>query len=628
MLFSDKPFRFWCHKILPLVYDDSLTYYELLCKVVAYLNHMLEDVQTLAGDVDELQSMFVELKKYIDEYFDNLDVQDEINNKLDEMVEDGTLDRLLGAYVKNYTKMLMCVSTYRDDARTGSRDYCLAVSTDGGLTYSEIRASDDFANSGLGSDCSINKVADGYLFLATGANPQVGNDFNMAFTKDFETFVTDRPDYGFLDLAQEQCQDTYPMVGTPQIIESDGKYYLMLSVPTNTSTSGTNIYGYSETQRYMWLYACEVEFDSSNGFSMTKVGDIFALDIEDRTNVMDGHAVELDGKLYLFYKDRGDLTVHIAKADTILNQFEDVEKCVFEEVYLEACYMTKISETQALLTCTSYAGRQTTTLLGMFDAKAERVVYIGEPVRANCHHFYDGYGRGNSIDCGMRNPYPIVVDSDLYLILKEKYEIPVNTPSITKIPFQYSASPSNTMPQRASKYVYDTYGKYLRVFPWVYYYVGDDTDPLYILNDMDFLCGANLDVVINTPKTSNRHIRTALTGERFKLHDNAITDEATLYNHHYEVLSNGINFSVIQNPYNMTITFKGKLTDDLVMNETMVTKPSFIDNAFYGSIPVTDGAGTFYGTINMSSGSANIVYKGDTVPTDAWLCATATFVTR
>jgi hypothetical protein len=29
-----KPFRFWCQKALPLVYDDSLSYYELLCKVV------------------------------------------------------------------------------------------------------------------------------------------------------------------------------------------------------------------------------------------------------------------------------------------------------------------------------------------------------------------------------------------------------------------------------------------------------------------------------------------------------------------------------------------------------------------------------------------------------------------
>ena len=39
-----KPFRFWCQKILPLAYDDSLSYYELLCKVVDYLNNSMEDI--------------------------------------------------------------------------------------------------------------------------------------------------------------------------------------------------------------------------------------------------------------------------------------------------------------------------------------------------------------------------------------------------------------------------------------------------------------------------------------------------------------------------------------------------------------------------------------------------------
>ena len=37
-------FRFWCQKVLPLVYDDSLSYYEVLCKVVDYLNKAMEDV--------------------------------------------------------------------------------------------------------------------------------------------------------------------------------------------------------------------------------------------------------------------------------------------------------------------------------------------------------------------------------------------------------------------------------------------------------------------------------------------------------------------------------------------------------------------------------------------------------
>lgn len=36
--------RYWCHKILPLVYDDSLSYYEYLCKLTAKLNEMIDEL--------------------------------------------------------------------------------------------------------------------------------------------------------------------------------------------------------------------------------------------------------------------------------------------------------------------------------------------------------------------------------------------------------------------------------------------------------------------------------------------------------------------------------------------------------------------------------------------------------
>lgn len=95
-----QPFRHWCQKVLPLVYDDSLSYYELLCKVVDYLNKTMEAVETLHFDVTNLNKAFNKLQSYVNNYFANLDVQDEINNKLDEMVKDGTLDTLLSGYLQ------------------------------------------------------------------------------------------------------------------------------------------------------------------------------------------------------------------------------------------------------------------------------------------------------------------------------------------------------------------------------------------------------------------------------------------------------------------------------------------------------------------------------------------------
>ena len=48
--------------------------------------------------VEEYIGKFNDLHDYVEDYFENLDVQEEIDNKLDEMIEDGTLQPLLSAY--------------------------------------------------------------------------------------------------------------------------------------------------------------------------------------------------------------------------------------------------------------------------------------------------------------------------------------------------------------------------------------------------------------------------------------------------------------------------------------------------------------------------------------------------
>ena len=94
-----KPFRFWCQKVLPLVYDDSLSYYELLDKVIDYLNKTMEDVTVLNDDTEALYAAYNQLQSYVNNYFDNLDVQDEINAKLDQMAIDGTLSSLINPQI-------------------------------------------------------------------------------------------------------------------------------------------------------------------------------------------------------------------------------------------------------------------------------------------------------------------------------------------------------------------------------------------------------------------------------------------------------------------------------------------------------------------------------------------------
>ncbi len=96
-------FRFWCQHVLPLVYDDSLSYYELLCKVVTYLNDVISNVDALKDSTVGIIDAFNTLKEYVDSYFKNLDVQEEINNKLDEMAQSGELSDIINNCADYYS---------------------------------------------------------------------------------------------------------------------------------------------------------------------------------------------------------------------------------------------------------------------------------------------------------------------------------------------------------------------------------------------------------------------------------------------------------------------------------------------------------------------------------------------
>ena len=94
-------FRFWCQTVLPLVYDDSLSYYELLNKVVNYLNNAISDVANVEDNVQGLHDAYVRLQNYVNDYFSTLDVSNEIDVKLDEMASDGTLSALIYPLMPN-----------------------------------------------------------------------------------------------------------------------------------------------------------------------------------------------------------------------------------------------------------------------------------------------------------------------------------------------------------------------------------------------------------------------------------------------------------------------------------------------------------------------------------------------
>lgn len=80
------PFKWYILENFPFLEDsiDSLTNYQLFCKLGEMYNKQVDSINTLGIQVEE-----------ISDWFDNLDVTEEINNKLDKMAEDGSLYEII-----------------------------------------------------------------------------------------------------------------------------------------------------------------------------------------------------------------------------------------------------------------------------------------------------------------------------------------------------------------------------------------------------------------------------------------------------------------------------------------------------------------------------------------------------
>lgn len=61
-------FRFWCFKVLPLVYDDELSYYEVICKCVDYINNLIENDKAISNDVEQLRQEMNKVQEWINNY--------------------------------------------------------------------------------------------------------------------------------------------------------------------------------------------------------------------------------------------------------------------------------------------------------------------------------------------------------------------------------------------------------------------------------------------------------------------------------------------------------------------------------------------------------------------------------
>lgn len=104
------PFKCFVLENFPFIEADfdGLTEWQLFCKISKEINKIINSQNTVGNEMEILSQAFIDLQNYVNNYFENLDVQEEINNKLNEMTESGELQNIL----LNYTKISKIYHTF------------------------------------------------------------------------------------------------------------------------------------------------------------------------------------------------------------------------------------------------------------------------------------------------------------------------------------------------------------------------------------------------------------------------------------------------------------------------------------------------------------------------------------
>lgn len=242
------PFRAFCQKVLPLVYDDSLSYYELLCKLLNQVNLLTENLNTNIDDINQLYN-------YVNNYFNNLDVQDEINNKLDQMASDGTLENIIDQQLFQGLKKASVIQDNKSFVFFG--DSLVLGQTQTGLadptfpeTFGEIVKAVSISNQGIGGTTYSNstKIPEN---MRTNAFVNRMRSFNFTpYDTIFIMYGTN--DYGYeVPLGQEFDEDSTTFYGALNIsikymFENYGNKEIYILIPPYANTYETkNNLGYT-----------------------------------------------------------------------------------------------------------------------------------------------------------------------------------------------------------------------------------------------------------------------------------------------------------------------------------------------------------------------------------------------
>lgn len=364
-----KPFPKFCCSIgyIPTSYKVAMTYEEQLFWLCDFLkNVVIPTVNQNGQAVEELQNLYVELKSYVDNYFENLDIQEEINNKLDEMASSGQLADIIAQYLqlagvlaydtlndmKNATNLVngsiaktLGNTTYNDgygafykiryilNTDVVDNDNIVALTNFNNLIAEKIfnKNLNFLPNFYIGAFFKVenNKTIDNFFTSIDGINfnkiefPLELNarDISINYNKKNKTFyivIANKSEnsnfriYYSKNLINWNYKDIYGGISTehewaPDLsIDNDGNMFVIESF-----YYGKDVNKYGNSTGGFDMYISKCEFSNINNLEFSNFNKLNIESVASHRNHIDGSLLQLNNTYYLICKDEYQKTIEI-----------------------------------------------------------------------------------------------------------------------------------------------------------------------------------------------------------------------------------------------------------------------------------------------------------------------------
>lgn len=206
---------------LPTSYLMSMTYLEQVTWLCNYLEKtVIPALNQNAQAVKELQELYELLRTYVNEYFDNLDIQTEVNNKLDEMAESGELAEIIAQYLE-------------------------VSSVLGFDTKASLKSADNLVNGSITRTLGETTYNDGkgsYYKIRTLTSGDVIDDNNILALANFPTLIAEK----IIDYRMNQAESNINSINTSLNRIINKKYIIVGDSYAEGYTPDGNVTGWAE----------------------------------------------------------------------------------------------------------------------------------------------------------------------------------------------------------------------------------------------------------------------------------------------------------------------------------------------------------------------------------------------